>query len=314
MEQMLAYYQQHGAITEPGPYIGYLRPLPSDVAQLVEIVGGIFAHYQRDLQDAGWHLPDERRLEVDYRDIRRILGRIVELDSRPLAIPRPLPARFMGTCRDAAVLLCTMLRTQGIPARVRYGFNHFLMRKDKPLADHVLVEYWSAAEGRWKYCDSRLYRSLREKHHIQGVDPVDIPADDFVTGGQAWLMARRDARAAFRLSGFKFDATYGFWRARNLFMYDLASLGRCEPLMWDAWGYMLHTRPEVRPRGFFQYRRLDRLARLDPRQPQDWQELLETCRRHRQLRVPGEVKACSPVNGDHLVSLPSQEAATDAIY
>lgn len=312
-EHMLAFYRGHSPITNPGPCIGYMQALPNNIAQLVDILGGICAHFERDLDDMQLQLPAERLPEVDLRFVGKILARILELDPRPLDQARPLLQRHMGTCRDISVVYCSMLRTLGIPARARYGFTPFRMKRDKPWMDHVLVEYWSSADQQWKYCDPRLSRELRERHNIYSVDPIDIPAENFVSGAQAWLMCQESEQAALRLSGLKFDAAFGMWKARNLFLYDLTSLSGNEPLMWDAWGYILANKPWVRPRGSAQFRQLNQLAQLDPCDPEQWLELLNQYHECRNIRASKTIKACSHINGDHYVTIGRKEAVFHAV-
>ncbi len=314
MKDMLAFYRRHSAITDPGPYAEQLRSLPTEIDVLVDIVGGIWAHFERDVIDVGLHLPAGRRHEIDLRFVRTMLDRVVELDDSPLEVPRPLFQRCMGTCRDACVLLAGILRAQGVPARSRYGFTPFMMKKDKPLHDHVLVEYWSEPEQKWKLCDARLNRPYQQQHNIHGVDPTDIPVENFVSGSQAWLMSRQSEQDALKLSGLKFNAAYGMWKARNLCMYDLASLSGTEPMLWDAWGYILLNKPWARPRGYFQSQQLSRLARLDPGDPLQWRELLRLYRTCRHIRLGRHVKACSHINGDHFVTLTPKDAGAYAVH
>jgi hypothetical protein len=302
----IAHYRQHSVVTDPGPYAELLRELPRDVGQLIEIVGGMFIHFKRDVVEKGLPLEQHRRSEVDARFVRRILEHTLALDPRPLDQPRPFGRRYLGTCRDAGVLLCSILRTLGIPARVRYYFAPLLWQRHRPLTDHILVEYWQESEQRWRYADSRLYKAVRDQHEF-GLDPTDIPDELLITSAQAWLSSQKRRRVAFDISGYAFDPAHGLWKARNIFMYDLASLTGWEPLLWDAWGYMLHTRPYVRPKGWFQFRNLNELARLDPRDPEEWRELMRLCRMRWNVRVPGSIRAFSSINGHRVV--PTAKAA-----
>lgn len=313
LDRMLAAYRRHSPVTDPGPHTDRLRTLPTGIPELVEIVGGIFAHHRRDVAAAGYEVPAERLPEVDFRYVRRILGRVVELDSRPLQASRPVPLRYLGTCRDASLLLCAMLRSQGVPARLRFGLARYLSRYDKILHDHVVVEYWSATEGRWKYADGRMYLTARRKDGVADSYLAEVPEEQFLTGGRLWLMSA-DPTVAYKFSGFMFSADAGRWLARNLLMYDLASLCGWEPMMWDAWGYILHSKERALPRGRDQHRCLDRLAELNPRDPQQWTALVDGCRRARHVRVPETVVCCSPANGRRAVTTRPMEGGNHAVH
>jgi transglutaminase-like putative cysteine protease len=126
LDDMLATYRRHTPVSDPGPHAAALRRLPRDVGALVDIIGGLFAHYEFDTADAGWQPTPERLAEVDLRTTHRILDRVFALDPAPLHEARPITSRFLGVCRDASLLLCSILREQGVPARLRYGVSNHL--------------------------------------------------------------------------------------------------------------------------------------------------------------------------------------------
>jgi hypothetical protein len=304
-EAVLDVYRRHTPLTDPGRHAAAFADLPDEVGDLVEVIGGVFAHYEFDLGGTGFEPGPARLTDVDLRTVPAILDRIHALDPRPLGRPRPVERKVLGVCRDASLLLCSVLRTRGVPARLRYGVAHHLFFPGRPMHDHVVVEYWDAAERRWKYADGRMYASVRAQHHLPDRFRDDIPTDMFLTGGQAWLRAQDSERAAFRLSGYLMDADAGRWQARNMFLYDLASLFGWEPLMWDAWGYIRRSRPRARPRGPVQFWKLNRLAALDPLDPAQWHRLRRGYRRMRLVRLPASVLSCSPVNGRRTVPAPA---------
>src|SRR4051794_15383684 len=108
----LDYYRKHGPVTDPGTQRHLFHGLPTDVATLATIIGGVLVH--RDCTARfGFTLPEQRRDEANTRNIDAILDQLGTLDERP---PEN---RFAGTCRDFTVLLCAMLREVGTPARAR---------------------------------------------------------------------------------------------------------------------------------------------------------------------------------------------------
>ena len=125
MKQMIEHYQQQTPVTDPGKHRAqYDRLRGLSIKEIVNVVGGISAHYEKDLIGSDIVLEHERKCEVDTRYAEDILERILAIDPAPLDQPRPLIDRFMGTCRDGAVLVCSILRHLGIAARIRYGFVH----------------------------------------------------------------------------------------------------------------------------------------------------------------------------------------------
>ena len=59
-------------------------------------------------------------------------------DPAPLTVAREPAQRLVGNCRDHAVLFTSLLRQQGVPARVRVGFATYLT--DRIHCDHWIVE------------------------------------------------------------------------------------------------------------------------------------------------------------------------------
>ncbi|MDP2872830.1 MAG: transglutaminase domain-containing protein [Bacillota bacterium] len=120
------FYSHHGPVTDPGRLAHLLRDLPSDLAGLCRIVQGTMVPIFW-AQRLGLELSEQRKQEVSLRAIAKMLARMEELaPDLPLTETRPLDRRLVGNCRDFSVMLCAMLRHQGVPARARCGFGtHF---------------------------------------------------------------------------------------------------------------------------------------------------------------------------------------------
>src|SRR5690606_37876997 len=95
--------------------------------------------------------------------------------------------RLIGNCRDFTVMLCAMLQHQGVPARARCGFGAYFLPNH--YEDHWVCEYWNADQGRWILVDAQLDTLQQEALKI-GFDTLDVPHDQFITGGKAWQMTR----------------------------------------------------------------------------------------------------------------------------
>jgi len=301
-------YAHHSVVTDPGAGRYLLADLPADPAALIDIAAALVIHFTTDRELLRSVDTDARRAEVDSRFASTMLATIVALDQRPLGAARPPEARLLATCRDAAVLLCTLFRQVGIPARVRYGFANYLYQPNQILHDHVLAEYWDGS--RWCLADSRL-RSFAEKYGLTHLPAANLPRHLVRTGAEAWRRIRRDGEKAGLYAGLKRDDNFGLWTVRNVFLYDLASLAGVEPLMWDAWGVMLlgaagqaNFVPE-------QLAFLDAMAELDPLQPAECAELVSRFVEAHSLFPEDEIVAFSPVNGMHRVSLAAHRRALE---
>lgn len=226
---MLKDLATQSAITSPGVHVGLYDDLPTGVAALCDVVQGLMVHvFWAD--QYGLTLSPERQAEVQLRYVSTQLARILELDPRPLTAARPVDNKLVGNCRDHSTLLASMLRHQGVPARARCGFGAYFTPGH--FEDHWVCEYWNAEQKRWVLVDAQLDALQREKLGI-AFDPLDVPRDAFIVGGEAWRMCRsgEDDPNAFGIFDMK-----GLWFVRGDFVRDVASLNKVETLPWDGWG------------------------------------------------------------------------------
>lgn len=223
------FYAAPGPMTTPGALAPLLADLPHDIPALVRAVQGLVIHVFWAGR-YGVALDDARRGEVQLRAVDRQLQRIVELDPRPLTEARDPACRLVGNCRDFSVMLTTMLRAQGVPARARCGFGAYF--EPDHYEDHWVVEYWHAAEGRWVLVDAQL-DDLQQRVLGIAFDPLDVPRDQFITGGRAWRMARAEGADP---DTFGIHDMSGLWFIRGNLVRDVAALNKVELLPWDIWG------------------------------------------------------------------------------
>jgi hypothetical protein len=223
-------------MTDPGPYADRLDGLPTDIGALCEVVQGQLLHIFW-AERYGVTLSDARKQEVQIRPVAEKLARIQAVDARPLTVARPPEKRLVGNCRDFSVLLCAILKHQGVPARARCGFGTYFMPDH--YEDHWVCEYWNAAESRWVLVDAQLDGIQRKALKI-GFDPLDVPRNAFVVGGQAWQMCR-EGRADPEKFGI-FDM-HGMWFIRGDLVRDFLALNQIEILPWDDWP-LIAKRPE----------------------------------------------------------------------
>jgi len=160
------------------------------------------------------------------------LARILSLDPRPLTEPRPPEQRLVGNCRDFSVLLCAMLRHQGVPARARCGFGTYFLPNH--YEDHWVVEYWSESAGRWVMVDAQL-DAFQCRALGMDFDPLDMPPGRFVTGGAAWQLCRTGAADP---DSFGIMDMHGLWFVGGDLVRDFLALNKLEILPWDAWRLM----------------------------------------------------------------------------
>jgi hypothetical protein len=218
---MSDYYRAHGALSEPGRFRRMLSTLPSDLPALCRFIQGVVLHADwaaaygvKDTTLSRETLPVERRMTL-----------LQATGTKGL----PPEQRTPGTCRDFALMLCSLLRERGIAARVRCGFATYFA--ENPFDDHWVCEYWMEGEDRWALADAQLDSLMCDRLRI-GFDPTDLPAGRYVNAGEAWATWREGKAEA---DAFGHGAAKGAWFMRVNLMRDLFSLNKQETSDWDAW-------------------------------------------------------------------------------
>ncbi len=229
MKDDLSYFAQPGPMTDPGPFANLFDGLPTDIGELCKIVQGVTVHIFW-AERYGIKLTEERQSEVGLRTLQRRLARTLELDPRPLTETRPLDKKIVGNCRDFTLLLVSILRHQGVPARSRCGFGVYFVPNH--YGDHWVAEYWNAGQGRWILVDAQLDAFQCEALKIP-FNPLDVPRDQFIVGGKAWQMCRSGAADP---DNFGIFDMHGLGFVRGDFVRDVAALNKIELLPWDCWG------------------------------------------------------------------------------
>ena len=214
-------------MSDPARHAAAFADLPSDIGVLNSTIQGVLIH-------SGWLTAyglSEARLNAASRVTLPIADRIdgiFQMDARPLQIPRPPDKRAVGTCRDFALVLCSMLRGQGVPSRVRCGFAAYF---HSGWEDHWVCEYWHEQAQEWRLSDAQIDGVQKDRCGI-GFDPGDVPREAFLTAGQAWL-DYRGARSDPNRFG-QGDVTGAWYMKVNVVRDHYVVNGR-ETSAWDGW-------------------------------------------------------------------------------
>jgi hypothetical protein len=246
-------YARHGALSDPRRHGAALARLPRDVGALCGIVQGLLLHDYYGLRLYGApprHVVEASRATLP---VAARLDAILAASPGPLDWPRAPFERAVGTCRDFALLLCALLRQQGVPARVRCGFALYFLGGE--WEDHWVCEYWQAADGRWALADAELDAPHR-RHLGIAFDPADLPRAQFLLAWEAWERCRADPALE---PGFGHGEARGAWFLQVNLARDLLALCQRETSAWDTW----RSWPQpLRALDASARRRSDRLAAL----------------------------------------------------
>src|SRR5215831_16712821 len=185
MDAAQQFFLGQGRMNATGSDAAALAALPRDLAGLCSVIQGVLVH--RDI--APWlyelKLSEEQRDTANLRTIREMLSEIRLVDERPMAEPRTPARRMPCVCSHFSILLCTILREQGVPARARCGFGAYF--NPGRFEDHWVAEYWSEGEGRWMLVDAQIDSGPREAVQPDSA-ALDRPNKRFVMASSVWQM------------------------------------------------------------------------------------------------------------------------------
>ena len=100
--------------------------------------------------------------------------------------------------------------------------------------EHVVCEYWNAAEARWVLVDPQFDEVWRAELKIDH-DVLDVPCDRFVIAGESWVQCRGGDASPAKFGIFKGDLLR-LWFIAGEMVRDVAALNKMEMLPWDVWG------------------------------------------------------------------------------
>lgn len=208
--KILNYYLKFSPFTNPGCYKKRLEEnLPNDVKKIGFLVRKQIIHRVTlkngnkgsnvdlkygDMSKVPWY----RQPEDDYFPTAiAILAELYRRDRRGFVKDRKEKDRLILTCRFVSILMASVLKSKGIPARVRSGFAPYFKGFGNKSVDHWINQYWNKKEKRWVTID--VDGSLEDYLEF---DPYDTPRDVFDFSADAWLAVRAG----------KTDKAY-FWNA-----------------------------------------------------------------------------------------------------
>jgi hypothetical protein len=111
-----------------------------------------------------------------YPSVKSILEGLAAYDSSGLTFEREPEDRLVLGCQQNAILLASILKHRGIPARVRCGHVTYLIPDFH--TSHTICEVWNEDETRWMLVDP-------------STDRIDFSQEDFDFSYEAWLQLQK---------------------------------------------------------------------------------------------------------------------------
>ncbi len=295
------FYSTQSVITEPGDHAALFKNLPIEVSELCRTIQGWVMHIA-DESLFEYKIPSKDYAEIDSRYARVIIQKILEKNPGNLTQTRNIQDRIVGVCRDMALLACSILRSRGIPARLRVGFFDYLI--PGIYLDEIFLEYWSESKEKWCIADVRMSPELIEKYKLNiDFDLYDIPPEKFIFAEQAWNLCREGKINPRHIGSRKLR---GLWYVRNSLIQSLAMFNKKEILFWDAWGPMLpmltlkNGKPDL-PES--QLKMLDELSDFLLKNSHELSAIQTYYREHPDLQVPNQILVCNPFLKPELIEV-----------
>lgn len=257
-------YLQFSEYTYPGLYGDLIQEtLPNDVKEIGLLVRKSLMHRMTlkngntgsnsDLRYGDTtKVPWTRQPEDDvFVTASAMLSKLFRRDPNGLTLDRLAENKLILTCRFTSILMASLLKIKGIPARVRSGFAPYFNVDGLPGGksdDHWINQYWNEKDSRWVTIDV--------DGSIEGYlkfDPYDIPDGIFDFSADAWLNVRNKKIEAEHF--YNAGGTSGLIAISWELFYDFHCLMNDEVIY--------HHTPEITHFGKFEQLSEGQLAEID---------------------------------------------------
>ena len=175
---LLEFYRQYSSFTDPGEYAYLFANLPDSLPELCSLIKSQIIHPYDDLPKYHELIPQERWNEAfSYPSVKSILEGLVSYNSSGFVNDRKPEDRLVLGCNQNAILLASILKFRGIPARVRTGHATYIMPGFH--ISHTICEVWNENEMRWMLVDPSM-------------DMVDFSSENFDFSNELWLKLQNE--------------------------------------------------------------------------------------------------------------------------
>lgn len=286
--KILQHYLQFSQYTNPGLYKDLLiNNLPSDIREIGLLVRKQLIHRvtlangntlsNKDLKYGDMNKVSlYRQCEDDaFPTAAAILSELYRKDDRGFVTDRHEEDRLILTCRFVSILMASILKSKGIPARVRSGFAPYFNIFGHNSVDHWINQYWDKQNNRWVTID--VDGSLED--YLQ-FDPYDIPDNTFDFSADAWISVRER-----RVEGDHFKDAVGFRGLVTIgweLFHDFHCLMNNEILYQHGPSYGWNRMNELTEE---ELREIDKLARLMQYPDDNLEELTEFWNTNKKFRI-----------------------------
>lgn len=199
-ETIFKHYLEFSAYTFPSFFEeSLMNDLPADIHQIGILVRKNFIHPSTltggntgtnadmkfgDMTTMPWWRQKEDDILVT---VPAMIAELYRRDVRGFIHDRDAKDKLVLSCRFIAIMMASILKAKGIPARVRAGHAPYfdMGSLGKISVDHWINQYWDNNGNRWVNIDVDGSLSLNAIF-----DPYDMPSRKFDFPADAWLSSR----------------------------------------------------------------------------------------------------------------------------
>lgn len=287
--KILEFYKSTSSFTDLGFYKEFAKNLPDDIDELcilqrMQIIHPV-AFKDKDIRnkkECFWG--DMTKVPVtrlEYEDdifptAQSILAELLRKNHNYIR-EREAKDKVHVTCRGQAILLASILKAKGIPARARSGFAPYI-KYDGMAYDHWITEYYDYNKDRWVLVDA-------DEHcpdHEMGFDLNDIPNDRFLFGANAWLEIRNGKIKENSILYASDPPTLGLKAAIRGLFYDFHSLMNDEIIFLHIPKYICEKNYKLNEEELIE---LDNLAKLMLEPDKNFDKLFEIWNTNTKFRI-----------------------------
>ncbi len=220
-KEILEFYKKQGERTKVKKET--FKSFPNDIKKICEIIRGLGIH-PYDLSKIGLNLPKERIKDRYLRTIQEVIDKIKKLDENNLTKSRKPEDKIVIICKHFAMLLASILREKGIPARCRCGFATYF--KNGWFEDHWICEYWNGKK--WVRVDPQIDKLKSIKKQLTKINFNDMPKDIFFPAGILWQLYRKNLISGDFCGFYHEKGENGEWYIRGNMLRDFFALNKIE--------------------------------------------------------------------------------------
>ncbi len=279
------HYRKFSTFTNPGCYKKFLQNLPDNVKELGNLISHQVIHRvtlkegnkkaNRDLRYGDMNKYPWHRLRCEDDVLPTAVSMIAELlrfDDRGFLTDRKVEDKIVVTCRFVAILTASILKSKGIPCRVRSGFAPYFFKGSH---DHWINQYWDKEKQRWVTFDADGFFDSTIRF-----DQYDMPKKKFDWAADTWLGIRKgklNANNFIHAGGFK-----GLLPVLWAVFYDFHSLMNNEILYNQMPSYVYFKFDKLTEKDF---KEIDSLAKLMLEPDKNFDRLVNLWNTKRKFRI-----------------------------